>query len=351
MDRELEIGVVRTQAIQHGRQQFAKVGSPLKSQEPVTLATAVSRFLAAKKQEKLSGSTVAKLTTIFEQQMLSWSRAHGITNLEEIGVEHLEAFRDTWKDAPLARKKKQERIIGFFYYCLRMSWIRSNPAVLLGRIRVQEKPTDYFTRDEFEKIIDATHVYNPTAWNADTRNMATRVRTLILLMRWSGLSIRDAVRLERSCLSDQNELFLYRAKTGLPVYVPVPDEIAQALRNIPPGPAPNPRYFFWSGNGKLKSAVGNWQRSLRRVFALADLRYEDGAKKRCHPHMFRDTFAVECLLAGVPLEEVSILLGHKSVKITEKHYLPWVKARQEQLQQDIRKAWITGRQQEHTLSM
>jgi integrase/recombinase XerD len=55
--------------------------------------------------------------------------------------------------------------------------------------------------------------------------------------------------------------------------------------------------------------------------------------------MFRDTFAVEMLLAGVPLEQVSILLGHKSVKITEKHYAPWVKARQEQLAANVRKAW------------
>jgi integrase len=55
--------------------------------------------------------------------------------------------------------------------------------------------------------------------------------------------------------------------------------------------------------------------------------------------MLRDTFAVEMLLAGVPLEQVSILLGHKSVKITEKHYAPWVKARQEQLAANVRKAW------------
>ena len=55
--------------------------------------------------------------------------------------------------------------------------------------------------------------------------------------------------------------------------------------------------------------------------------------------MFRDTFAVEMLLAGLPLEQVSILLGHKSVKITEKHYAPWVKARQELLAANVRKAW------------
>ena len=40
-----------------------------------------------------------------------------------------------------------------------------------------------------------------------------------------------------------------------------------------------------------------------------------------------------------PLEQVSMLLGHKSVKITEKHYAPWVKARQEQLAVNVRKSW------------
>ncbi len=54
--------------------------------------------------------------------------------------------------------------------------------------------------------------------------------------------------------------------------------------------------------------------------------------------MFRDTFAVEMLLAGVPLGQVSILLGHKTMKITEKHYTLWVNARQEQLAANVRKA-------------
>jgi hypothetical protein len=41
----------------------------------------------------------------------------------------------------------------------------------------------------------------------------------------------------------------------------------------------------------------------------------------------------------VPIDQVSILLGHKSVKITEKHYAPFVKARQEQLAASVRNAW------------
>ena len=42
---------------------------------------------------------------------------------------------------------------------------------------------------------------------------------------------------------------------------------------------------------------------------------------------------------GFQSERVSILLGHQSVRITEKHYSPWVRSRQEQLEADVRNAW------------
>ena len=39
------------------------------------------------------------------------------------------------------------------------------------------------------------------------------------------------------------------------------------------------------------------------------------------------------------MERVSVLLGHSSMKVTEKHYSPWVRARQEQLEADVRRTW------------
>jgi hypothetical protein len=41
----------------------------------------------------------------------------------------------------------------------------------------------------------------------------------------------------------------------------------------------------------------------------------------------------------VPIERVSILLGHQSVRVTERHYNPWVRSRQEQLEADVASAW------------
>jgi integrase/recombinase XerD len=104
---------------------------------------------------------------------------------------------------------------------------------------------------------------------------------------------------------------------------------------------------FWSGNGNPKSAVADWQRAFRKLFKIADLKHPDGMRKRCFPHMFRDSFSVHLLLAGVPLEQVSLLLGHKSIKITEKHYAPFVRARQEQLINSVRATFEPERKTRH----
>jgi hypothetical protein len=42
----------------------------------------------------------------------------------------------------------------------------------------------------------------------------------------------------------------------------------------------------------------------------------------------------------MPLEEVPILLGHSSVKITEKHYAPWVRGRQRRLEKSVMNSLI-----------
>jgi integrase/recombinase XerD len=312
---------------------------PAQKRPRVSIKKAVEAYLADAVSRNVAEATLDKLTTIFEKQFLAWTQAQGAEYIDEIELDALLNFRSTWLDGALAKQKKQSRVIGFFWACVRRRYLIENPALGLGRIKVVHIPTDYFPPDEFQRILDATNVYgDPRGGYIPIENTRTRLRTLTLLMRWSGLRIRDAILLERHRLHEDS-LLLYQAKTGTPVYVPLPSYVVQALETLPPGPKPNPRYFFWSGNGKPKSAVADWQRAYRRLFELVDIRRPDGQLKRCHPHMFRDTFAVEMLLAGVPIDQVSLLLGHASVKITEKSYAPFVKARQIQLQESVRNAW------------
>jgi integrase/recombinase XerD len=40
-----------------------------------------------------------------------------------------------------------------------MEWLDKNPALLLKRVKVESTPTDYFTKQEFEGVLDATYCY------------------------------------------------------------------------------------------------------------------------------------------------------------------------------------------------
>jgi integrase len=326
-------------------------------QEAKTIGEAVKLFLEDKKEQQSGDALIGKLTRLLESRakpkvenpekakpakqkikvdapppvkvltFVQWCSEQSVTRIADITLSHLEDFRKTWPGNALTKQKTQELLRSFFNYCVRHGWVRKNPAALLSKIRVDSVPTDYFTSDEFEKIITACETYNPTSTQLGHRR--EKVKALTLLMRWSGLRAGDAIKLERIQLTG-NKLLLRTEKTGTPVWCPIPPDVADLLRKIENS---NPRFFFWSGNGSADSAYSDWHRTFESVFAEANL------GKRCHLHMFRDTFAIELLLAGVPIEQVSVLLGHKSIRITEKHYSPWVSARQEQLEASVKKSW------------
>jgi integrase/recombinase XerD len=309
----------------------------------VTVGHAVEAFLADCHAMNRRAATLGKYTHDLQGVFLPWCESKGYVALATVAqVAVVREFRTTWgQNASITRSKKQDRLVTFFGWCERAGWLERNPITSrnLGKIKVQVQPTDYFHPEEMAAILAACETYKGDRWGRDSGSAGKRLRALTLLMRWTGLRIGDAITLRRDRLvrteRGGDAVFLYTQKTGTHVYCPIPPAVAAELREVPPGPVgrSHPDYFFWSGNGFVKSAVADWQRSYKKLFRLA------GLEKRSHPHMFRDTFAVECLLAGIPLEKVSILLGHSSVKITEKHYKPWVRALQHQLEDDVMQAW------------
>lgn len=106
----------------------------------------------------------------------------------------------------------------------------------------------------------------------------------------------------------------------MPVYTILPESVRRAPETTP---RVTDTRFFWNGQGKREHAVRDWQGKIKGAFDAAGI---VKGLSNAVSHRLRDTFAAELLLAGVPLERVAVLLGHQSVKITEKHNAPWVRS-------------------------
>lgn len=83
-----------------------------------------------------------------------------------------------------------------------------------------------------------------------------RMRAFVLVMRHSGLRIGDTIALNKTRLQG-SKLSLYTAKTGTPVYVPLPPVVIKALAKLDTNGVG--RYFSTS-DAKPQTARANWSR-------------------------------------------------------------------------------------------
>jgi integrase/recombinase XerD len=206
----------------------------------------------------------------------------------------------------------------FLGFCKKSKWIPENYAEDLKPAKVVDSKIEPLELAEFNKILKACDKLQ--------RNRA-QLKAVVLLLRYTGLRIRDVVCLRRDAIH-QNRLYLRTAKTGTDVYCPLPPTVLSALAAVPK----KTEHYFWSGKSKPKSAVGDYQRALSQLFEKAGV-------PRAYPHLFRHTFATDLLQKGVTLQTVAVLLGHSSTKITEKRYSHWIKPRQDNLEAEVKKSW------------
>jgi len=287
---------------------------PKKELEPMTIEDGLAKWVKDAKARNLHSETVRKYK-LLERMMMRFARKKGLRFLTEFDLDTVRAFRESWPLRNSAAGRQVDRIRSFFDFARASRWIAENPAEWLKAPKVTSPPTMPFSTEEMAAILAAADSYETNA--------------MVLLMRYSGLRIGDAATLAASRIHD-GKLMLRTAKTGTVEYLPLPPFLLTALEAVKRSNG----YFFWTGASKRSSVADTWRKRLAPVFERAGVA---GA----HPHRFRDTFAVELLLAGVPLERVSVLLGHSSVKVTEKHYAPGVRDRQMQLEADVRRTWST----------
>ena len=212
----------------------------------------------------------------------------------------------------------------FFRFCIARKWISENPVSGLKAPKVDRVPTLPFTEAEVTAILKACEeIGNRETAHIDRARL--RATALVLTLLYSGFRISDAVKLERSAVDMATGRLLVRMmKTRTPLYVRLPKIALNALADVP---IESP-YFFWNGKSKLSSEIGVARVTIDRVLKRAGVLHG-------HPHRFRDTFSVILLQNGADLRTVQLLLGHASLRTTEKHYAPFVASMQRMLDQAV----------------
>ncbi len=304
--------------------------------EGVSLESALDVFKADKANQGFTADIQGRYARELSR-LKSFCERQGVYTVQRITRELLVSYQSTWAElypSTNTRLAVQARLRNFLRFCFDSKWIERVPKT--SRIKAEEAPTLPLTKKEYERLLKTI----PDTFSGHHRFLpqkAATVRALVQLMRWSGLAIRDAVTLRRDEIIFDKPKGLYRIvtarqKTGTHVSVPIPLKIAKELLAVLNG---NEVYVFWSGNGQEQSAVTHWQDDMRTLFKAAGITSAGNMLS----HRLRDTFAVDLLEKGVPLEEVSKLLGHESIKTTERHYAKWVKGRQDRLDKLVTATW------------
>jgi site-specific recombinase XerD len=290
---------------------------PLTVKPVVTIADAMRDYLKDCRSRKLAESTL----TSYDNALIAFREycaARGIRDMRGLRLEDFRGHRNSRDVAATTQRKEIEHLRAFCAFSLDHDWIDANFAKKLKPPKDTGPVTLPFEPHEIHSLLDACGMI-VNNFKASAERARLRARALLLLMLYGGFRVSDAVSLERTRLGADGKILMYAMKTGVPLYVKLHADCVDALRALPI----ESKHFLWSGKSKLTTATGSARRTVECISKIADV--------KARPHRFRDTFAVELLLAGEDIRTVQLLLGHESVATTEKHYAPFVKRFQDRM--------------------
>lgn len=289
---------------------------------------AVTAFLEHCQSEGLKFSTIRKYrNTLCHLQ--AFSETKRIDSVGELTADYLDAFRAGRSLKPVTASKELQLLRQFCGFCADRRWAEDNVATRIKSPR-NIKPNDVepFSLVEVSEIIKACDFFGRTPYER------VRARGMVLLLRYTALRIGDVAMLARDRISkDGNRwrIFLRTEKSGKPVFLPIPNDLKEALDGlpVPRGAGVDCRYFFWNGATSERSIKGIAERTLSAVFKASKVPH-------AHAHRFRHTLATELLGRGASFEDVADILGN-SPEIVRKHYAKWSPARQARIDELMEK--------------
>lgn len=286
------------------------------------LSEALALWVTDAKQRGSKAGTLLAYTG-FEKIMLAYATEQGLLTVQAWTPEAVAVFRNSWTDKRRTVRNKVWKVKQFFTFASdHMGWVKTNPAAKLKTTKRTAHDSDEvvqpFTSEEMEAI-------KGTAYRTDEQ-----VYAFVLAGRYLGLRLSDLVRLgpdefKGDELKGRDGAGFLTQKASTRVSMPVDGELLAILRALP---VDSNGLWFASTPRCNNAGSAAWGERVKGVFERAGV--------KGHPHMLRHTFAVAWLDAGLSLAEVSKLLGHKSVRVTEEYYAKFTREQSNSLAAKMR---------------
>ena len=216
------------------------------------------------------------------------------------------------------------RVLSSFYQYLQSDDIvLKNPTSKIEKIKEQKKKKNAFTEIEIEKIRDSTK-------NA-------RERAVVDVLLSTGCRVNELVNIRIRDIDKDKIIVHGKGEKDRIVYLNA-KAIISLERYLEERNDSNPYLFcggFFVQNDRSKmqqyqiSKNGEWYKNKELVSLdthtdkgtieqlMRKLKKRSGIDSDCYPHKFRRTCATMALRRGMPIEQVSKMLGHESIETTQ----------------------------------
>jgi site-specific recombinase XerD len=258
--------------------------------------------------KEYSEGTLKKFKTVATslREFLKWKFQVADINIKELGFEfvndyefYLKSIQGIQHNTAMGNIKKLKKIVR---QCVANDWLDKDP-FMSYKIKIRETHRAYLSVEELQTLTDKEF----SVIRLD------QVKDIFLFSCFTGLAYTDVMKLSPSDIAigidGEKWVFTTRTKTDtasrIPL-LPMAQEIINKYSNHPNAVAAK----------KLLPTLSN-QRLNSYLKEIADV---CGFNKELTFHCARHTFATTVTLTnGVPIESVSKMLGHKSLRTTQ-HY-------------------------------
>jgi integrase/recombinase XerC len=338
-----------------------------KSAAPVTVENAIDQWLGERKRLGTGEATLSSMYHALKKVMLEFARKRGLELVTQFTQEDAYQLalalhephgkhRRHWR--PSTAKRQFQNLRGFFKFAVVRHWLEKDPMTGVEAPKAPHAQVDPYTPAEEDRIDGAL-----ANWTDEIRTnsgpWSLRPQTLGCLrevFRDTGLRVSDAMRVHPGIIevlpSGDGVCTLAQVKGNgrwggenhREVTVCLRRETIARMESVP---WISQRFPFMLDPGEFDETSHAFKKHVhgetRKIAAAFKLVGRAAQVEDCRPHRFRHTFAVTKLLGGYKIEDVSRLLGHKSVTITEKYYGKWTRNRQDRLRDQVLADWQAER--------